>query len=163
MGKQRSGSNKKCASCGEIFYIPKYREKTAKFCSLYCQNHGQYKKHIFKCKNCGTQVTTSLSRERSGKKFCSILCRDAAKLNEKERRARRRSLESLRIRAKTTRHLRKNIFQIREPTCEICGYKEYQFCLDLHHKDGDCTNNIPENIMIVCAICHRILHKEKRK
>ena len=26
--------------------------------------------------------------------------------------------------------------------------------LQIHHKDGDCTNNKPNNLMVLCPNCH---------
>lgn len=37
-------------------------------------------------------------------------------------------------------------------TCE-CGITE-KYLLQIHHKDGNHNNNIPENLEIVCANCH---------
>ena len=34
---------------------------------------------------------------------------------------------------------------------------EHSAMLDLHHKDGDRTNNVPENIECLCACCHRLV------
>lgn len=59
--------------------------------------------------------------------------------------------------------------------CLVCGYNEYSFCLDLHHKDGqDKEDNISRMVtknfswdkieneinkcVVLCAICHRKLH-----
>lgn len=40
--------------------------------------------------------------------------------------------------------------------CQICGVdcSSNIECLHLHHKDGDGTNNRPENLMVLCIICH---------
>jgi len=39
--------------------------------------------------------------------------------------------------------------------CEVCGTTEN---LHMHHKDGNHENNVPENIMWVCAKHHKKLH-----
>lgn len=43
--------------------------------------------------------------------------------------------------------------------CEMCGYTPFfRVALDVHHRDGDKNNNEPENLMTLCASCHRELH-----
>ena len=61
--------------------------------------------------------------------------------------------------------------------CEICGYKEHAVALDFHHRDetekyvavsaifNAKIKRIFEEIRkcrLVCANCHRVLHKEER-
>jgi len=42
--------------------------------------------------------------------------------------------------------------------CELCGYEPLWFrSLDVHHRDGDKENNDPDNLMTLCATCHREL------
>jgi DNA-directed RNA polymerase subunit RPC12/RpoP len=44
--------------------------------------------------------------------------------------------------------------------CEMCGHHPFfQGSLDVHHRDGDRSNNDPENLMTLCATCHRELHQ----
>ncbi len=43
-------------------------------------------------------------------------------------------------------------------SCEMCGYTPmFKGSLDVHHRDGDKSNNDPDNYMTVCASCHREL------
>lgn len=44
----------------------------------------------------------------------------------------------------------------RGPVCECCGQTHQQ--MDRHHKDGDPTNNAPENLQTLTAPCHARLH-----
>lgn len=42
------------------------------------------------------------------------------------------------------------------PECEMCNYKPmFRAALDVHHMDGDKTNNDPSNLQTLCATCHR--------
>ena len=43
--------------------------------------------------------------------------------------------------------------------CSICGTAEN---LDVHHRDGDSTNNVFENFMYLCQDCHMKLHGKLR-
>ena len=159
MSKLKKGINKNCQACKKEFYVPQYRKKTAKFCSLLCQNHGQYDKYKFNCITCGKSCITSPSRKNYKKKFCSLECRESKAMDDKERRKKQKAI-TLKTRTNIkSRTLRKYISQFKEMKCEYCGYNEYDFCLDMHHLDHDPTNNNPENIGILCCICHRKLHK----
>lgn len=41
--------------------------------------------------------------------------------------------------------------------CETCGFVPAHACqLDIDHRDGDHTNNSPENLATLCANCHRL-------
>lgn len=40
--------------------------------------------------------------------------------------------------------------------CESCGYRPFfKRSLDVHHRDSDKSNNDPDNLMTLCATCHR--------
>jgi predicted HNH restriction endonuclease len=42
--------------------------------------------------------------------------------------------------------------------CQKCGFIAEHYCqIDTHHIDGDKSNNTPENIIFVCANCHRLI------
>ena len=51
------------------------------------------------------------------------------------------------------------MFTEKEKKCEVCGYSEHDFCLDIHHIDNNPNNNTIENLAVLCAIYHRKLHK----
>lgn len=160
-GKKRNGQTIKCVACDKEFYVPSYRAKTAKFCSLNCQNHKQYeiKRLRFFCFSCKKEVEDSPSRIGARRKFCSIECKNTNKMSDKERRAKQKILVIRKRGTSTSRSLRKYIFSIKPKSCEKCGYDEYDFCLDLHHIDKNPNNNLIENISVLCCICHRKLHK----
>lgn len=53
--------------------------------------------------------------------------------------------------------LRRYIFQIKEYKCECCGNTEWlnqPINLEVHHIDGDKTNNTLENLQLLCPNCH---------
>lgn len=42
-------------------------------------------------------------------------------------------------------------------TCEECGFEAVHPCqLDVDHLDGDHSNDAPENLVTLCANCHRL-------
>jgi hypothetical protein len=157
--KKRNGVEKNCLACETLFYVPRYRENTAKFCSFECQNHKQYTKYEFTCLACNKKVITSPSRKNYKKKFCSIECREHKKMDMVERRRKQKAIVRLSRGTKGSRTLRKDLFAIREPICAKCGYSEYDFCLDIHHIDENANNNKEDNLIILCCMCHKKLHK----
>lgn len=160
-GKQRSGINKKCLACGSEFYVPQYRAETAKFCSLNCQNHKQYeaRRLIFKCFGCSAEVTDSPSRVGKRRKYCSIECKTKYALGVVETRRRQKAHRRLRAGGISGKTLRNWVFLEKPKKCENCGYSEYDFCIELHHIDNNPSNNVINNIAVLCVICHRKLHK----
>ena len=38
-------------------------------------------------------------------------------------------------------------------TCQVCGRKS-GVRMNIHHKDGDRLNNKPENLEVLCPVCH---------
>ena len=42
--------------------------------------------------------------------------------------------------------------------CSICGYSKYMEVLIAHHIDFDRSNNVLENLQLVCPTCHDELH-----
>lgn len=55
-------------------------------------------------------------------------------------------------------------FQYRKhmkPTCQKCGFVPVDKCqLDIHHLDRNRKNNLPGNLITLCANCHRLEHKD---
>lgn len=53
---------------------------------------------------------------------------------------------------------RRKHLQHRGDACDYCGYKPLWLrALDVHHRDGDNSNNDPDNLLTLCATCHREL------
>lgn len=159
MSKRKEGKIINCKACEKEFYVPKYRIETAKFCSLNCQNHLQYEKYIFKCKGCEKEVVASPSRRNYKKQFCSMECLESVRKSVTERRKDQRLAVIKKRGTHSSRKLRKYIFNFKERKCELCGYNEFDFCLDLHHINGNPNENTLENVKVLCVMCHRKVHK----
>jgi len=58
---------------------------------------------------------------------------------------------------KTTAHTKKHLVIKRGHKCEYCGlerWKNLPINLELHHLDGDRTNNKEDNFQLLCPNCH---------
>ena len=51
----------------------------------------------------------------------------------------------------------------RKDYCEYCGVKnlETKLTFVVHHRDGNPTNDIPDNLVTLCHSCHKLAHKGK--
>lgn len=51
-----------------------------------------------------------------------------------------------------------------EDRCRRCGFApEHPSQLEIHHQDLDRSNNKPANLVTLCANCHVLLHRTRRK
>jgi hypothetical protein len=104
------------------------------------------------CDYCGVPLT----RKRFGgrledrgrfqkRKFCSLECMGKATTRPPQNRE------------AASRQARKVASDqgLLKKTCETCGSCSR---LNLHHIDGDNTNNTPSNLMTLCASCHTTWH-----
>ncbi len=168
--------NNICECCGKEF-IPKY--KTQRFCSRSCSAsitnksrtqtietrlkiskslRGELVNEIYQdqvCKYCGKPIQ-NIFKELD---FCCNECRTRyfyeLKVND--------WLENP-SNVKTTfipRYIKQWLKETRGEKCEICGWHETNeftntIPLQIHHIDGDCTNNSPENLQILCPNCHSL-------
>ena len=164
MGKQKKGALISCKACSVTFYVPFYRIKTAKFCSLNCQNHLQYQRPKFKCYECNIEFEAPPSR-KGKRKFCSLECQSKHKIEKRldVKEKRRLAIQKHRQKNKISNYgnvTKKYIFSIREKKCEFCNYCEFEQCLDIHHIDANPSNNLLENLIILCVMCHRKVHRK---
>jgi endogenous inhibitor of DNA gyrase (YacG/DUF329 family) len=147
-----------CSACSKDYYVPKYRALISKFCSHQCQNKLQYINSTFKCLECSNEFTDSPSRKN--RKFCSIECKNHNSLSEKQARIRQKASAILSRGYNSNRFNRKLLKRSGiKFKCAICDYDEYDFCIDCHHIDENPNNNSLENIIMLCVMCHRKLHK----
>lgn len=52
------------------------------------------------------------------------------------------------------------IFGETDDSCAICGHRGIE-ALTVHHIDGDSTNNIYPNLVVLCHNCHHTHHQNK--
>jgi len=54
-------------------------------------------------------------------------------------------------------YLKKHLIKLRGHKCEMCSNDKWldkPITLEVHHKDGDRTNNDLDNLMLLCPNCH---------
>ena len=65
-----------------------------------------------------------------------------------------------------SKHIKRYLFEKYNNKCSICGWgKVNQFTgnipLEVHHKDGDHTNNDEDNLDLLCPNCHSLTETYK--
>ncbi len=57
------------------------------------------------------------------------------------------------------RYIKKHLIEKRGNKCEKCGldlWQDKNIPLEVHHKDGDRTNNSEDNLILLCCNCHAL-------
>ena len=98
-------------------------------------------------------------KELNGYKFCDNTCYSKYKAKQYIERWKKGEETGLRGKYEIITAVRNYIFEKNESKCECCG-KSYinpytnLSILQIHHIDGDCTNNKEENLQLLCPTCH---------
>ena len=168
---------KYCQQCGKI--IP-YEKRTNKFCSSSCaatyNNTGRVrikktiekpsiKKQIIKekhyCLFCGNELT-----KYRQEKFCSKKCQLEQKHKDFIERWKKGYEFGMKGEYGISNHIRRYLLEKYNCKCQLCGWgnkNEYtnKYPLEVHHIDGDYTNNKEENLQLLCPNCHSLTESYK--
>ncbi|MGYP003116800976 len=98
------------------------------------------------CRNCGLVFQYRYSQKNGF--YCSRQCCG-------EHIGKERFREGTDYRSRT---LRKYLFRERGKQCEVCDQVKVAKGLEIHHIDGDQTNNERGNLQVVCLECHELSH-----
>ena len=117
---------------------------------------GKYSRMVQKyCKICGKPVS------RASKGFCSNTCYAESKYNEYIEKWKNGEVTGLSGEYQLNKNIRKYIFKKYDNKCSECGWDKInpytnKRPLEVHHKDGDYTNNKEENLQLLCPNCHSL-------
>ena len=119
-------------------------------------NKGNCKTHI--CPNCKKEFT---HRYNSSNKYCSIHCQHEYEYNEYIERWKNGEENGISGRYGISAHIRRYLSEKYNSKCQKCGWGEKnpitnKVPLQIHHIDGDCTNNKEENLQLLCPNCHSL-------
>ena len=132
-------------------------------------NKGTGQKGI--CLNCGKEFTVYKSH---GGKYCSVKCFNEHKHKLYIEAWRNGEKDGMSGKYGISGAIRKYLFEKYEGKCQICGWGEINPVtgvspLQIHHIDGDYTNNKEDNLQLLCPNCHSLtetymsLNKKGRK
>ena len=157
-----------CLNCGEEIEVPIGWKNRNKFCSQSCaaiyNNHkrtnanGWHKmaKHT-NCIYCGKD----LYDKPYGVKYCSNECQNKHAQEEYIKRWKNGEETGLSGKYGISKRIRNYLFEKYNNKCQICGWNKEnpitnKVPLQIHHIDGDCTNNKEENLQLLCPNCHSL-------
>ena len=165
--KGKSTKEKKyCLNCGKEIVDGDSRKK---FCNHSCaasyNNKGVVrngKAHIKLCLYCGKELQ---SFQRN---FCCHEHQTLYRYKQYIERWKRGEENGLKGKYGISEFVRKYIFQKNDNKCEICGESYINpytglSVLQIHHKDGDCTNNKEENLQLLCPTHHAMTENFGRR
>lgn len=163
----------KCAICGDIF--PNFIEidgkkrnlQRRKYC-LKCSPFGAHntktleesyekekRKHYKYCKHCGKLLSNTK------KTFCNNTCQSEYYYEQYIKRWKQGLENGISGKYGTSLRIRRYLLNKYGNKCCKCGWHEVnpftnKVPLEIHHKDGDYTNNDEENLELLCPNCHSL-------
>jgi hypothetical protein len=140
-----------CDHCRGRFFAPKHTHSQC--CSKVCSSLTRQRRVKLICAQCGTGFERALCKitgSKSGLQFCTRLCKDTAQRLE--------GLEALHPPHYGTAGYNKDqLIRARGHQCQTCSNVEWlsrPIPLEVHHVDGDSSNNADNNLRLLCLNCH---------
>jgi len=117
-------------------------------------NKGTGKKKF--CLNCGEDISN-----RYQNKYCNSQCQREYEYKQYILDWQNKEKSGTKGKVQVSGYIRRYLFDKFNSKCEICNWGETNkysnsIPLEIHHKDGDCTNNREENLSLLCPCCHSL-------
>ena len=173
--RKKEKPKKYCLYCGKEINSS---DKRKKFCNSSCaasynnigvcrNKKSDANKNRF-CLNCGKEL-------KHQKRYCSYKCQNEYRHKEYIRQWKNGEENGMSGPSGISCHIRRYFFEKYNCKCQECGWgiintNTGKIPLQLHHIDGDSTNNAEENLQLLCPNCHSLTetfgsiknHKSKR-
>ena len=151
---------KKCKECGRT--IP-FRKRQNDFCNHSCSAKYNNRKiygnravspNHFYCLNCGKELTGE-------NKYCNNTCYAEYQRKEYIKRWKEGEETGLKGRDDIVTAVKLYLRDKYNNSCQLCGWNIVNkftglVPLQIHHIDGDCTNNKESNLQLLCPNCHSL-------
>ena len=150
-----------CLNCGKEIEVPiGWKGHRNKFCSQSCAasyNNLNRNKKINVCEHCGKELNNKSHKN----KYCSFECQHNHEYEEYIKRWNSGEENGLRGKYDVSSHIRRYLFEKYDNKCQLCGWGmenpiTHKIPLQIHHINGDCTNNKEENLQLLCPNCHSL-------
>jgi len=159
-GRKRLFSFYTCDSCG-IEYRKQTRQATGSKYEHYCSKPCATSSNInntyttLSCSHCSkefTRLKSKLALSKHGVYFCSRECKDKGQSY----------IDAIKPDHYGTGNsdYRNKAFAAYDAICATC-YNDNEYVLEVHHIDQNRDNNSINNLIILCANCHTLVHKNK--
>jgi len=148
-----------------------FEKRKGKFCGHKCAaifNNGKRNtlKRVVFCLNCNSEILSPV------KKFCNLKCQGEYRTKVSLKKWLSGEISNTTIPRKNNCYptiksfSRKYILEIRNNRCELCGWNTVnvftnRIPLELHHLDGNSSNNVLENLQVLCPNCHALTKTSK--
>ena len=133
------------------------KAKYEHFCSINCGNKANiHNKYVeLSCAHCSSifkRLKSKLKASKHSIYFCSKVCKDLGQTY----------IEAIKPDHYGTgeSNYREKAFAALDKKCTTCGI-DNEFALEVHHIDKNRSNNKLSNLIILCANCHTLIHKNK--
>lgn len=144
--------------CGKIKEVQTCHLRSGKITSC-----GGCKSKIRFCLNCNKQLN------KNQNKYCSIKCQRQYERENYIDNCNKGTVSGLKKSGssyKISDNIRTYLLQKTGYKCELCGWDKInpitlKCPLEIHHKDGDKTNNKEENLQVLCPNCHSLTSNYK--
>lgn len=158
-----SKNPKYCEYCGKELT---YKQRFNKFCSSSCAasfNNKNRGEHSFDTKK---KISDSIRAKNPNKEYAEYTGKPLQKKTIEEKRNEiitewLNGKNFVRGASQVPSFIRQYLMDIHNNKCEKCGWGEAnpatgKIPLEVHHIDGDCTNNRIENLQLLCPNCHSL-------
>jgi hypothetical protein len=118
------------------------------------------KKIVHYCLNCGSELSDSRN------KYCNNHCQLEYQFKKYIERWKNGLEDGIRGKYQISCHIRRYLFDKYDNKCSQCGWGELNLWtgyipLEVHHIDGDYTNNVEDNLLLLCPNCHALTNTYK--
>ena len=116
------------------------------------------------CKNCGKELTF----EQRHNIYCSSICQHDYEYKQYIIRWKNNEENGMSGKYQLSNHIKRYLLEKTNNKCEICGWGELNIFtnkipLEIHHIDGDHTNNKENNLQVLCPNCHSLTDNFKAR
>lgn len=120
-------------------------------------------KQIHTCLNCGKEFE---HRKTSKNLFCDAHCQQEFYYKEYIKKWKNGEELGLKGEYGISKYIKRYLLEKHNYKCEKCGWGEKNkftetIPLEIHHIDGDYTNNKEENLQVLCPNCHSLTETHK--
>ena len=123
-----------------------------------CETFNKGKKKIAICLNCGKEFFTN---GVSNRKYCCLKCQREYEYKQYIAQWKSGTTSGEKGIGQVSNFVRRYLMDKYNNSCQRCGWNEVNpytglVPLQIHHINGDCTNNREENLQLLCPNCHSL-------
>lgn len=168
MGKSLDLTNQRFGSLIALHRAPNKGSKTYWLCQCDCGNQKEVQTGhltsgaIQNCNHCNDRfcLNCGVKLERGQYKYCSNKCQRSYERKEYVDQVNSGLQDGLKGK-KVSDSIRTYLFEKYNSSCQKCGWNKEnpitgKVPLEIHHKDGDKTNNKIDNLELLCPNCHSL-------